>query len=77
MVRLFGTDSSFDSKCIDDLDALFEVGPTHTLAGVPSAPDGYYVVIRPLSKGKHVVELLATTSCDDCTYKTKYTLTVE
>jgi len=72
MVRLFGTDNSFDSLCTDDIDGSLGLEPPKSDAGAPTAGDGYYVVIKPLRKGKHVIKLRGSVGTVS---ETKYFLT--
>jgi len=72
MVRLFAIDKSFDSQCIEDLDVGLGFAPDHTLAGAPFAVGGYYVVIKALPKGTHVIKLCGTRYPEEITFETDY-----
>jgi hypothetical protein len=72
VVRLQGAVESFDITCPDDIVAIFDVN----VNGWPMASDGLWVVIEPLSKGQHLIELAGEDS-DGFELDFKYTLTAK
>jgi hypothetical protein len=73
VVRLQGAVESFDITCPDDIVAIFDVN----VNGWPMASDGLWVVIEPLSKGHHLIELAGENSNAGIELDFKYTLTAK